>query len=602
MPAITINDLNNGKLDVDHIAAIATSTGLSAVDRLGNAKDTITGAIYKITTFTNRGAWAAATSYAVKDLVSTGGAWYVSVVAHTSSAAFATDSASKWRLYQGVTTGDLSAPSGASIVGVNKPSGPAQNLQQHLDMLYFGIANVRDTQYAGGAKLDGVTNDTAAYAAAIASGKNVYQPGGNALITAGLTNPYQTQIIGNGVGTSTITVSGSGYDVITLSGSYSGISDLRFTSPSPRTGGAYIKLSAATRSNSVRRIATNNAFYGIWIADDAVITSIEDIEMQNTTSATGIGIFIDGGNDTFLTRVVMDAPAGAQPMCGVRIKESQATWMTDCDMIHQGNGIQIDPDGGAGDLITWCFFSKVACDLGTGDGLYVCPTNGGSVRGLFFYNCWFSSNRNGVNLLKTGGCAIDTVTFDNCTLFNNQYRGGWDQNASNVDYNNCRVSGNSGVSPGTYAGLEFANGTTDFSVRNTKSGAMAGFGANMSHGILIGSGCNNYIITDNNLLGNVVATMGDSSMASSTFREVRGNLGFKTVASGLATMTSGTNVRTVSHNLAGTPSVVTCNPSNVNLGGLDFWSGSFGPGTFNINTSGNVPTAAPFSWTASLYN
>ena len=43
MTAITITDLNNAKLDVDHIAAIATSTSPTATDRLGGVKKTIAG-------------------------------------------------------------------------------------------------------------------------------------------------------------------------------------------------------------------------------------------------------------------------------------------------------------------------------------------------------------------------------------------------------------------------------------------------------------------------------------------------------------------------------------------------------------------------------
>lgn len=117
MAAITISELNNAQQDVAHIAAVATSPSLTAMDRLGHIKDTLAGAIHKLLTFTDRGAWAPATAYAVKDLVSFSGAWYVAVIAHTSSAAFATDSASKWRLYQGVTLGDLGATDGLNMVG-----------------------------------------------------------------------------------------------------------------------------------------------------------------------------------------------------------------------------------------------------------------------------------------------------------------------------------------------------------------------------------------------------------------------------------------------------------------------------------------------------
>lgn len=122
MTAISIADLNNAKTDVDHISDVSTSVALTSTDRMGNVKDTVAGAVFKIGSFNNRNAWVTATSYAVKDLVSNAGTWYVCVVAHTSSAAFATDTATKWRIYQGVTTGDLSASSGSTLSG-HLPAG-----------------------------------------------------------------------------------------------------------------------------------------------------------------------------------------------------------------------------------------------------------------------------------------------------------------------------------------------------------------------------------------------------------------------------------------------------------------------------------------------
>jgi hypothetical protein len=145
MPAINITDLNNAKTDVDHIAEIATSPALTATDRLGTSKRTLAGVdanatarlnamdaaaltqrttiqvaadavIGNIAGITNRGTWAPATLYAGKDIVLNAGTWYVCVVAHTSSAAFTTDSASKWRVYQGVIAADLAAPGGTDLI------------------------------------------------------------------------------------------------------------------------------------------------------------------------------------------------------------------------------------------------------------------------------------------------------------------------------------------------------------------------------------------------------------------------------------------------------------------------------------------------------
>lgn len=43
MAAITIPDLENAKVDVDHIFTIANSTALTATDRLGHTKRTLAG-------------------------------------------------------------------------------------------------------------------------------------------------------------------------------------------------------------------------------------------------------------------------------------------------------------------------------------------------------------------------------------------------------------------------------------------------------------------------------------------------------------------------------------------------------------------------------
>lgn len=428
----------------------------------------------------------------------------------------------------------------------------------------------------------------------------IWAPPGAYKKTSGTTLGAGQQIKGAGP-TNTIFSCSDAFDAFTLSSDYAGVSDCGFTSASARTANSYVKLSAKTRGNFVRRVKITNAFIGVWIADDAVINYFEDIEIVDTAPGTGTGMWINGGNDTFLNRIIMDGPADTQPAYGVRISRSQATWMTDCDMIHHGCGLQIDPDNATGGYITWCFFTNVACDLGTGDGLNINP-NVATVKGLFFNNCWFSSNLNGVNIKKTGTGAVDSVFFTGCTMFNNRNRGFWAQNGNNIEMNSCRVSGNSGASNGVYAGIEIASNMNNFAVRDTRSGAIAGFSVSQSYGLLIGSGCDAYMITNNNFLGNVAATMGDGSMGSSGTREVRGNLGFKTVASGIATVALGTNVATINHGLAGSPTVAFATPSNTNLGGLDYWAGSFGASTFKINTSGNVTSNSLFSWQASLYN
>lgn len=157
MAAITINDLNNAKLDVEHIAEIATSPEATATDRLGNVKDTVKGAVDTIKSINSRGAWAAATAYAVKDLVSESGTWYLCLVGHTSSPAFATDTLSRWRVYQGVIASELAASSGASLVGYNE--GGANAVNRTTEEKLQETASLHDKGGVG----DGATSNVTAF-------------------------------------------------------------------------------------------------------------------------------------------------------------------------------------------------------------------------------------------------------------------------------------------------------------------------------------------------------------------------------------------------------------------------------------------------------
>jgi len=164
VPSIDPADLvlNAGILD-----AVVNSTSQTFTDRLGVVKPTVLGAIETLKAFNSRGAWATATAYAVKDLVSSSGSWYVCVVAHTSSAALATDLATKWRVYQGILAGELSASSGSSLVGF-MPSGSgavALAVQEYLRILQARMVSVKESPFF--AKGDGSTDDTAAVQACL---------------------------------------------------------------------------------------------------------------------------------------------------------------------------------------------------------------------------------------------------------------------------------------------------------------------------------------------------------------------------------------------------------------------------------------------------
>jgi len=456
-----------------------------------------------------------------------------------------------------------------------------------------------------GAVGDGVTNDTAAIQAALNTGRSVYMPSGTYLISSGLSIATQGQnIFGDGPEQTNILVSGSSYDAVTISASYGGVEGLKIYSTSARTAGAFIKMNTATRGNFIRTFVLQNGYVGIHIDAEVVITFIGNGQILDCTPSTGIGILINGGNDTFISHVVMDS-SGTEPACGLNITRTQAVWVSDSDIIDFGTPLRINPNGAANGLVTWCFFSQFALDTSNGNGIEIIPSNGATIKGLFFDNCWSATNNRGAYIASTSGGIVDTVHFTDCTFYNNQLQGVLVDNAGgnvrNVEFNNCRASGNSGAAIGVSAGFDIGNNVVGFSIRGCRSGAHAGFGASQSYGLLLGTGCNQYIVTDNDLMGNATAEAFDNSQGTSTIRAVSGNLGYNTEARGIATILSGTNEVTISHGLAGAPSVALATAANTNLNGLSFWTGSYGATTLKINVSANVPANALIAWSATMY-
>lgn len=151
---------SNSPLDLlfnaEKLDEVVNSAAPTYLDRFGTTRMTAQGAIDDIKSIVVRDAWVPATDYAAKDVVLVSGTWYISVVPHTSSAAFASDAA-KWRVYQGILAVELSADDGDTKIGSKRPEAGAISRTVH-DVL----GDVAPSIKGFGGAVDGTTDDSAA--------------------------------------------------------------------------------------------------------------------------------------------------------------------------------------------------------------------------------------------------------------------------------------------------------------------------------------------------------------------------------------------------------------------------------------------------------
>ena len=394
MTAISITDLTNAKLDVDHIAEIATSLSNTAIDRLGHTKQTMTGAIGSLAAITSRGAWVTATAYFVKDLVSNSGTWYVCVVAHTSSAAFATDTASKWRVYQGLLAADLSASSGASLVGY-MPAGTgavATTVKQQLLNIQAHECHVDDAPFYGNLQS---AVDSIPYGGA---GKVTLGNGANYSLTSQL-NVSNRAIVFEG-NNSTINLTVNATHAINIDGSACEVRNITISKSAGVvvTAGIYVKGSR----HVFRNVSSFNCAWPILFHLDTLVEShFSEIRVDNDPSGFAGNVFrLDNTiNNTFSDSFIGFCNQGVYG--GLH---NEGWLMTNVIIVYAGKAVN-------GDNATFFAIDNCIFDFCETQGVFFSNGQTNSVK-----NTWIASNNTngfiGVGCLNTvGNMQVSGCTF-----------------------------------------------------------------------------------------------------------------------------------------------------------------------------------------------
>jgi len=285
--ATALTDIEDdvSEVDANRLSALALiDADVDAVDaaKVQAVAIDIPAAIAAVALINNRGAWVTATAYAVKDIVLTGGTWYICIVAHTSSASFATDTASKWRVYQGVTTGDLSPATGAALVGAFGSRTVAAKLADCIHVEDYGVQG-------GDVAVNNATTLAAAFAAGVALGRPVallagpYRIGSAVTVPSGLTlicagGPAETAPLLKQTSTTAnhLNITGSGLNVI---------GRLSFGHTGTPTAGICLNITGVNAKNNNFGIIDSAGCYELLKMSEGADTA--NVEIARTRNALG---------------------------------------------------------------------------------------------------------------------------------------------------------------------------------------------------------------------------------------------------------------------------------------------------------------------------
>jgi hypothetical protein len=375
----------------------------------------------------------------------------------------------------------------------------------------FGeIVSVKDFGAVG----NGVANDTAAFNAAIAhinttAARTLYIPSGAYLVGAlsPITSPG-VSVFGDGAygselrdtsGTSNLLTFGDGvstYDGASVSNLYLN------TAVTSKTAGAAIFLHK-TFQTYIDNVRIANHFQGIRVTN-SVMCWINTVNIL-FPRPLGVGILIDGnsGNDHYISNVFIAGNSLSQPLAGIKIDQTFATWITNCSVLSTGIGLYCSP--GAGQIVEHLFLSNNAFDTCANYGMLFQGGGTGIVRRVMSTQDWSATNQlSNILIDPPNGSGF---SFQGLRCYNGQQHGIYVLGGEDVRITNSRIEGNGGVT-GNYDGIYIAANVNDISVTNTRIGSAEGFSVVQRYGINIQAGTNaNYIIDSNDLRGNITGAI-----------------------------------------------------------------------------------------------
>lgn len=242
-----------------------------------------------------------------------------------------------------------------------------------------------------------------------------------------------------------------------------------------------------------------------------------DVEIVGAFTA----VRIDGSLEQHLTNSWLrgDFTPGSR---GIVITDTGGTWVRDVDVVQFEVGVSLEP--AAGKLVAWSHFDNVLADSNTSHGFQF--VGAGGIPGFSCVRCWTSSNgfdpvSQAITNINARGMYIGNglgLSFAESRVINNGGHGlEVGSGARDIEISGGIFAGNcaSPACPTGYAHGIVLTGTNGFRILGVRSGQTVGAPKTQGYGIFINTGCNNYVLANNdtrlNANGGIINVPGASA-------------------------------------------------------------------------------------------
>lgn len=343
-------------------------------------------------------------------------------------------------------------------------------------------------------------------------------------------------------------------DVITLSGAGGTLSDMTIIGTENDTD----KFFAINISGDYASITDVNIYQGnsgVNLCGTVAFLEKMDIRKLADDNAGGTGILISGGNDHFLSNIIISGTSTLKPY-GIEITDASGLVVQSVDIMMTAHDLYMHPTSGN---IMAAYFDNCMFDVASGNCIKM--DGEGQIEIVHFSDCWIcSAYGHGINMLGDSG-SIRDILFSGCTIFNNGVAGAQITIGDRITFDSCMVGGNNyrDLSARQNAAGIAATSITNLSITDSrisnKVGEEYGATGHQDYGVYLAS-CRNVLLADNDLAGNLVSNVYSTGTSLS---HVRNNLGYVTENSGSSTGTGAE--QTIPHGLASTPKLVSVSPT-----------------------------------------